>query len=66
MAEVKLKFSHPKMDDLFVPVKPNEISWSYGLNTANYSTYGGEVIQIDDDPRAGHDWMGYLYFVRKT
>lgn len=46
-ATIGLTFSHPKMSpDLVVPVKPNEISWSYGLNTANYPTYGGEVIQI--------------------
>ena len=32
--------------DLNVSVKPNSIEWSYKLNTANYSTYGGEVIQI--------------------
>ena len=43
----QLIFKHPKMnDDLNVSVKPNSIEWSYKLNTANYSTYGGEVIQI--------------------
>jgi len=31
---------------LSVQVKPNSIEWSYQLNTANYPTYGGEVIQI--------------------
>lgn len=31
---------------LTVEVKPDQISWSYGLNTANYPTYGGEVVQI--------------------
>jgi hypothetical protein len=33
-------------DSLVVNVKPNEIVWAYGLNTVNYSTYGGEVVQI--------------------
>jgi len=43
----ELIFKHPSMtDDLVVRVKPNEIVWSYGLNTANYPTYGGEVVQI--------------------
>lgn len=42
-----LIFTHPKMSsDLGVFVNPNQIEWSYGLNTANYPTYGGEVIQI--------------------
>lgn len=42
-----LLFSHPEMDkDLAVQVKPNQIEWSYGLNVANFPTYGGEVIQI--------------------
>lgn len=43
----KVIFTHPKMEKpLGVPVKPNQIEWSYGLNTANFPTYGGEVIQI--------------------
>lgn len=42
-----LLFTHPKMsNDLGVFVNPNQIEWSYGLNTKNYPTYGGEVIQI--------------------
>lgn len=42
-----LIFSHPAMDhDLGILVSPNEIEWSYGLNVANFPTYGGEVIQI--------------------
>lgn len=42
-----LIFTHPKMsNDLGVNVNPNSIEWSYGLNVANYPTYGGEVIQI--------------------
>lgn len=43
----ELIFSHPKVHpNLTVKVKPTQIAWSYGLNTANYPTYGGEVIQI--------------------
>lgn len=40
-------FSHAKMKNtLTIPIGPNGISWAYKLNTASYSTYGGEVIQI--------------------
>ena len=46
----QITFSHPavssKLGDLIIGVKPDQIVWSYGLNTANYSTYGGEVVQI--------------------
>lgn len=31
---------------LSVKVKPDQITWSYGLNTKNYPTFGGEVVQI--------------------
>lgn len=42
-----LTFTHPKMNrPLGVYVNPDSIEWSYGLNTQNYPTYGGEVIQI--------------------
>lgn len=45
MAEVS--FSHPLMSaDLNISVKPDQIVWSYGLNTQSYPTYGGEVVQI--------------------
>lgn len=45
--EEQIQFSHPRMPDpLRVRVKPNSIEWSYRLNTANFPTYGGEVIQI--------------------
>lgn len=27
---------------------------------------GGEIIEIEDDPRAGHEWLSYRYFVRKV
>lgn len=43
----QLIFSHPAINgSLKVPINPNQIEWSYGLNTVNYPTYGGEVIQI--------------------
>jgi hypothetical protein len=43
-------FSHPivsgHLGDLVLTVKPYDVVWSYGLNTANFPTYGGEVVQI--------------------
>lgn len=45
--QANLLFTHPEMEKpLKVWVNPNQIEWSYGLNVANYPTYGGEVIQI--------------------
>jgi hypothetical protein len=45
--EQELIFEHPAMPDaLVIYVKPNQIVWSYGLNTANFPTYGGEVVQV--------------------
>jgi hypothetical protein len=42
-----LIFSHPALsDDLEIDVKPDSITWSYNLNTTNYPTFGGEVVQI--------------------
>lgn len=42
-----IKFHHPAVSpDLTVETGMDEIEWSYSLNTANYPTYGGEVIQI--------------------
>lgn len=47
MSEPNLVFTHPKVSQpLHVEVNPNQIEWSYGLNVANFPTYGGEVIQI--------------------
>jgi hypothetical protein len=49
MAQTKgeIIFTHPSMGKpLMVKVKPDQITWSYGLNTKNYPTYGGEVVQI--------------------
>jgi len=45
----ELTFHHPSPQikhDLVVAVKPDQITWAYGLNTANFPTYGGEVVQI--------------------
>jgi hypothetical protein len=43
----KIVFSHPALsDNLTVDVNPDSIIWSYGLNTQNYPTFGGEVVQI--------------------
>ena len=39
-------FSHHSMSDLNLYVNPDSIVWSYGLNTQNYPTFGGEVVQI--------------------
>lgn len=45
MAEVT--FSHPLMSrPLLIDTKPDQIVWNYGLNTAVYPTFGGEVVQI--------------------
>ena len=46
----QILFSHPAVDSimgkLVVPINPDEITWSYGLKTQTYPTYGGEVVQI--------------------
>jgi len=44
----KIIFSHPTqaLPDLKLSVNPDSIVWSYGLNTQNYQTFGGEVVQI--------------------
>lgn len=42
----EILFTHPTLSPLLVKVKPDEITWSYQLNTKNYPTYGGEVVQI--------------------
>lgn len=39
-------FHHPQVGTLNVLTGIDEIEWSYVLNTANFPTYGGEVIQI--------------------
>lgn len=48
MARTELIFSHPnkRVGGIRLFVKPDEITWSYGLNTQAFPTYGGEVIQI--------------------
>lgn len=45
----EITFHHPSPQipsDLTISVKPESIIWGYGLNTANFPTYGGEVVQI--------------------
>lgn len=42
----KIIFSHQGLPDLKIDVNPDQITWSYGLNTMNYPTFGGEVVQI--------------------
>lgn len=39
-------FSHPQVGELHVRTGIDNISWGYQLNTANFPTYGGEVVQI--------------------
>lgn len=41
-----LKFSHPTVGTHSIYTGLDQIEWGYELNTANYPTYGGEVIQI--------------------
>jgi hypothetical protein len=45
MAELTFT-SQDGSQELNVPIKPDYIKWSYGLNTQTTPTYGGEVIQI--------------------
>lgn len=45
-AKDKIIFSHAGLPDLRLGVNPDQIVWSYGLNTQNYPTFGGEVVQI--------------------
>ena len=42
----KAIFSHDGLPDLVLDVNPDSILWSYKLNTQNYPTFGGEVVQI--------------------
>lgn len=45
MAEIQ--FSHPDLPNpLYINTRPSQIQWSYGLNTKNFPTYAGEVVQI--------------------
>lgn len=44
-----IQFTHPQVRNgaiLAVDTGPDMIRWSYSLNTANWPTYGGEVVQI--------------------
>lgn len=42
----QVTFWHPDVGNLHVMTGLDNISWGYELNTANYPTYGGEVVQI--------------------
>jgi hypothetical protein len=43
----KVVFHHSSIvNDLELDVNPDAVTWSYQLNTQNYPTYGGEVVQI--------------------
>lgn len=41
-----LRFSHPVVGELELATGLDSATWGYSLNTAPFSTYGGEVIQI--------------------
>lgn len=41
-----LKFSHSIAGSLTIETGIDQIAWGYSMNTVNYPTYGGEVIQI--------------------
>jgi hypothetical protein len=41
-----VSFYHPTVGWLSVQTGMDAISWGYTLNTANFPTYGGEVVQI--------------------
>jgi len=43
---VAVRFYHPDCGWLTVNTGIDQISWGYTLNTANFPTYGGEVVQI--------------------
>lgn len=43
----ELIFKHESISrPLVIDIKPDQITWSYGLNTKSYPTFGGEVVQI--------------------
>lgn len=42
----QLIFYHPFVGQLVVNTGADRIAWGYELNTANFPTYGGEVVQI--------------------
>lgn len=42
----RVSFYHPLVDQLDIYTGLNSVTWGYGLNTANFPTYGGEVVQI--------------------
>jgi hypothetical protein len=42
----KVIFSHPEVGTLITENGIDSASWAYGINTATFPTYGGEVVQI--------------------
>lgn len=43
----QIQFSHPDIQNLLlIDTRPNQVQWSYGLNTQNFPTWAGEVVQI--------------------
>lgn len=50
MADNRVIFSHPQISptlgDLVIYTGAQSITWTYGLNTQSFPTYGGEVVQI--------------------
>lgn len=40
------RLSHPSLPTFHFRTNPNEVSWSYYLNTLVENTYGGRVVQI--------------------
>lgn len=39
-------FTHPQLGSLIIENGIDAAQWAYGLNTATFPTYGGEVVQI--------------------
>jgi hypothetical protein len=39
-------FSHPEIGSLIIQTGLERVAWGYTLNTANFPTYAGEVVQI--------------------
>lgn len=39
-------FSHPEIGSLIINTGLERVAWGYTLNTANFPTYAGEVVQI--------------------
>jgi hypothetical protein len=42
----EVSFSHPQIGTLIIKTGLERVAWGYTLNTANFPTYAGEVVQI--------------------